>query len=120
MPSSTQRIDVGEIREAYRLVAAYVYGELGRFAYRAFDFINATYFADARPETLILWHLTDHGRELGWCRSCADGPPIILLHPWLVEPPACECQTERWHNPVELYGLCYAFDVLLHECIHAH
>jgi hypothetical protein len=112
-----------EIHAAYRLSAAHLYRDLGRFAYAAFDHINATYFGGAVPETLILWDLTDYGHSLGWCRSSADGPPIIKLHPNLVYSPNRPMilrQETRWHIPVELLGRCYAYDVLLHEMIHAH
>jgi hypothetical protein len=110
-----------EIHSAYRLVADHLYrhGNLGKFAYAAFDFINATYFGGSLPETLILWDLTDYGHCLGWCRSSNDGPPIIKLHPNLVMGSSDPHQEERWHVPLELLGRCYAFDVLLHECIHA-
>lgn len=118
-----QGLSSPEVHAAYRLIAAHLYRDLGRFAYAAFEHINATLFAGALPETLILWDLTEYGRCLGWCRSAADGPPIIKLHPNLVfspnRPPVREAK-ERWHIPVELLGHCYAYDVLLHECIHAH
>jgi hypothetical protein len=111
------------IHGAYRLIADHVYGRLGRFAYAAWDHVNAAFFAGALPETLILWDLTEYGRCLGWCRSSADGPPIIKLHPNLVYSPAGRRalrQLARWGISVNLLGYCYAYDVLLHECIHAH
>jgi hypothetical protein len=113
------------VHAAYRLIADHLYGHgrLGQFAYAAWDHINAAYFGGALPETLILWDLTDYGHQLGWCRSSADGPPIIKLHPNLVMPSdgqRLDRQRERWHIPVGLFGRCYAYDVLLHECVHAH
>jgi hypothetical protein len=123
--SNGQQISSPAIHAAYRLIARHLYpaGELGRFAYAAFDHVNATYFGGELPETLILWDLTDYGHCLGWCRSPADGPPIIKLHPNLIfspnVPPALQ-RDRRWSIPVELFGYCLAFDVLLHECIHAH
>jgi hypothetical protein len=111
-----------ELHHAYRLIAAHVYrrGDLGRFAYAAFDFINATYFEGKLPETLLLWDLTDYGRCLGWCRPAADGPPIIKLHPATVYPADRVRDWARvWGYPRRWFGLCFAFDILLHECIHA-
>jgi hypothetical protein len=107
------------LHAAYRLIADHLYGGLGRFAYAAWDHVNAAYFGGALPETLLLWDLTDYGHCLGWCRSCADGPPIIKLHPNLVRQSQRE-RPDRWHIPVELLGPCFAYDVLLHECMHAH
>jgi hypothetical protein len=112
-----------DLHHAYRLIAAHVYrfADLGRFAYAAFDWINATYFEGKLPETLLLWDLTDYGRCLGWCRSAADGPPIIKLHPATVQPrdrPNYR-HAHVWGYPLDWFGLCFAFDTLLHECVHA-
>jgi hypothetical protein len=118
-----QRLASPGIHAAYRLIADHLYGELGRFAYAAWGHINGTYFGGALPETFILWDLTDYGRCLGWCRSAEDGPPIIKLHPNLVMPSdreAARAQLARWGIPVETFGPCFAFDVLLHECMHAN
>jgi hypothetical protein len=123
--SNGQQISSPAIHAAYRLIAEHLYriGNLGRFAYAAFDHINATFFGGKLPETLILWDLTEYGNALGWCRSSADGPPIIKLHPNLIfspnRPPLYR-RDRRWCIPVELLGRCYAFDVLLHECTHAY
>jgi hypothetical protein len=114
-----QGLAAPEIHAAYRLIAAHLYRDLGRFVYAAFDHINATYFGGAVPETLILWDLTEYGHFLGWTRPAADGPPIIKLHPNLVYSSGRNREL-RWHIPVELLGLCYAFDVLLHEMIHVN
>jgi hypothetical protein len=109
--------DRGDLAAAYRFVADYLYRDLdlGRFAYAAWDHINANYFGGRLPETFILWDLTDHGNALGWCRSQRDGPPIIKLHPALVMPAA----EEPWGIVRAHLGYVYAYDVLLHECIHA-
>ena len=85
------------------------------FAYRAFDHINATFFDGKLPMALILWDITQYGRCLGWCRSPVDGPPIIKLHPSIVKP-TTPCP---WNIPRDQLGYCLAYDVLLHECIHA-
>jgi hypothetical protein len=120
-----ERYDV-ELHAAYRLVAQHVYraGRLGEFGYKAFDHINTAYFEGKLPETLILWDLTAYGRCLGWCRSAADGPPIIKLHPSIVEPAARPPTLPRhlqkvWNVLIPWLGWAFAFDILLHECIHA-
>jgi hypothetical protein len=127
-PAGTPRADLDwerryppELHRAYRVVANHVYRQLGRFAYQAFDHINAVNFSGELPETLILWDLTEHGHALGWCRSSEEGPPIIKIHPATVSP--AEWRHLRnsgpWSIPMAYVGLCYAYDVLLHECIHA-
>jgi hypothetical protein len=112
-----------DLHRAYRLIAAHVYGNLGRFAYAAFDFINGTYFDGKLPETLLLWDLTEYGHCLGWTRSSTDGPPIIKIHPATVQPARRHDRhpsTARvWKYPRDWFGLCFAFDTLLHETIHA-
>jgi hypothetical protein len=118
-----QRLASRGVHAAYRLIADHLYGRLGRFAYAAWDHVNAAYFGGGLPETLILWDLTDYGHALGWCRSSAEGPPIIKLHPNLVfspRRPSARRQKVRWHIPVAWFGYCFALDVLLHECVHAH
>jgi hypothetical protein len=119
-----QQVASPEIHAAYRLIAQHLYRSLGRFAYLAFDHINTVFFDGKLPETLILWDLTDYGRCLGKTRSSpADGPPIIKLHPNLVMSPSAprsRQRDERWSIPVEMLGRCYAYDILLHECIHVH
>ena len=103
------------IHDAYRLIARHVYRGRGVFAYQAFDDINARYFAGAIPEPLILWDITQHGHALGWCRPSQDGPPIIKLHPSILS--GTESATPWGLTPYVL-GVCYAYDVLLHECMH--
>src|SRR5262245_38221945 len=45
-----------DLHAAYRMVARHVYPQLrlGEFAYLAFDYINATFFENKLPATLIL------------------------------------------------------------------
>jgi hypothetical protein len=102
---------------AYRLAAEHLYRDLGRFAYAGWDFINPTYFDGRLPETLILWDIIEYGHLWGWCRSPSDGPPIIKLHPSLVKP--ADPREPPWDIPLAHLGYPFAFDVLLHECIHA-
>jgi hypothetical protein len=110
------------VRAAYHLIANHVYGRNGDFAYRAFEHINASYFAGRLPEPLIVWDLTSWGGCLGWTRSSEQGPPVIKLHPSLISP-ATDRRGNRprevWRIPQELLGHCYAYHVLLHECLHA-
>src|SRR5262245_15368610 len=111
-----------QVHDAYRLIARHVYRQfrLGEFAYAAFDHINRTCFGGRVPEALILWQLTEHGRGLGWQRSSAEGPPVITLHPSVVAPSGDNDADDLWGVPRELLGWCYAYDVLLHEMLHAH
>lgn len=113
-----------DLHQAYRVVANHVYRGLGQFAYLAFDHINANYFEGKLPETLILWDLTEYGHSLGWCRSPEDGPPIIKLHPSLVYPSMADKRglpaelSTVFGYAAALFGWCFAYDVLLHECVH--
>jgi hypothetical protein len=113
-----------EVRAAYRLIARHVYKlmGLGDFAYRAFEYINTTFFSDRLPEPLILWDLTTYGDCLGWTRSPEDGPPIIKLHPSLVAPSGRKKGLGEheipWGIEPGFLGYCYAFHVLLHETVH--
>jgi hypothetical protein len=107
------------IAQAYCLIARHLYRRLGQFAYAAFDDINATYFEKKLPDTLLVWDLTDYGSCLGWCRSAADGPPIIKIHPAVVSPAWRPPDELIWRMPPAWFGLSLAYDVLLHECCHA-
>jgi hypothetical protein len=110
-----------QVRAAYRLIARHVYrmAGLGDFAYRAFEYINETFFANGLPEPLILWDITNYGKCLGWTRSPADGPPIIKLHPSLVAPADNPWRRGNpWGILPGCVGHCYAFHVLLHETVH--
>jgi hypothetical protein len=102
------------VAEACRLIARTYYGDKGAWAYEVFDFVNATYFAGALPWPHIVWGLTAHGHCLGFTRV-GGSPPIITLHSSLLR------GTEKknpWGVDPAWLGTCFAFDVLLHECIH--
>jgi len=79
------------------------------------------HFSGELPETLLLWDLTEHGHNLGWCRSSEQGPPIIKIHPATVSPAEWRYlfNSGPWSIPMSHVGLCFAYDVLLHECTHA-
>jgi hypothetical protein len=100
-----------------KLVAKHFLRERGRFAYEAFEFINATYFGNALPMPLIVWALTAHGGCLGLTEIHPGEQPVILLHPSTLQGTQKE---NPWGINPALLGWCYAFDVLLHECIHVH
>jgi hypothetical protein len=99
------------LHQAYRLIARHLYRRLGPFAYAAFDHINATHFETKLPETLLLWDLTEYGHCFGWCRSAADGPPIVKLHPAVVSPaprPLSSRDRPIWGYPPTWFGLAFA------------
>jgi hypothetical protein len=97
-----------------RQIARRYFGARGAFAYAAFDHINATYFDGALPLPLIQWALTPHGRCLGQTHV-VDRPPVITLHPSLLG--GTESVTPWGISPAHL-GPTFAFDVLIHECVH--
>ncbi len=97
------------------MISKHYNGPRGVFAYAAFEDINRRYFDGRLPMTLILWDITEHGALLGWCRSPRDGSPIIKLHPSLLSPAGVELP---WNISLEVLGACFAYDVLLHECMH--
>jgi hypothetical protein len=94
-------------------------GPKGLWAYEAFDFINDTYFGGTLPHPFIQWSLTPHGGCVASTTTATDlsRPPVITLHPSLFG------GTEKrnpWGIPSRWLGISFAFDVLLHECIHVH
>jgi len=105
---------MADVDVAVRLVAAHYYGPRGVWAYEAFDFINAAYFGGQLPTPAIQWGLTPHGGCLGLTTSSAR-PPVVMLHSSLLG------GTEKknpWGVSPALLGVAYAFDTLIHECIH--
>ncbi|MEM7132104.1 MAG: hypothetical protein AAF702_37710 [Chloroflexota bacterium] len=104
------------MREACHLVAETFYGEQGRWLYAAFDAINAAWFEGALPYPHLILSLTAHGRCLGQCAASDRHPPTMIMHPSVFGGTAAK---EPWGVPSEWLGQSFAFDVLLHECIHA-
>jgi hypothetical protein len=103
------------LEDACRLVARSFWQDKGLWAYEAFEFINATYFAGRLPWPCIIWGLTAHGGCLGLTCARREAPPVITLYPSLMG------GTEKpnpWGIDAAYLGACYAFDVLIHECIH--
>jgi hypothetical protein len=105
------------IESACQTVAQHYYGERGQWCYKAFEWINATLFSGELPYPLLLLGLTAHGACLGWTASpVSQGKaPTVLLHPSLWGGTEKE---NPWKIPPDLLGPRYAFDVLIHECIH--
>jgi hypothetical protein len=105
------------IESACQTVAQHYYGERGLWCYRAFAWINRVLFDDELPCPLILLGLTAHGGCLGLTHSpvSESRAPTVLLHSSLWG------GTEKanpWGISPDLLGARYAFDVLIHECMH--
>lgn len=103
------------IEQACRLVAGTYYGGKGLWLCNAFDAINKHIFDDKLPYPHIILALTAHGKCQGWSRSSKKRPPTICLHP------SAFGGTEKddpWGIPSECLGYRFAFDILLHECMH--
>jgi hypothetical protein len=97
-----------------RFVASHYAGNRGIWAYQAFDYINTTFFDDHLPTPLIVWALTPHGSCLGYTSTKSA---IIVLHPSLLGGTE---KDDPWGYPPELLGPPFAFDTVLHECMHLH
>ncbi len=102
-----------DVDAACRLIARHYGGARGTWAYEAFDHINATLFDGELPTPLIMWALTPHGGCLGYTQPGAA--PIITLHPSLL---GGTQKPNPWKIDPALLGVAYAYDVLIHECIH--
>jgi hypothetical protein len=103
------------IETATRYVEEHFFSEKAKFARHAFDYINERFFHGQLPWTLILWGLTAHGKCLGQTVSNLRKPPVITLHPSLLGGTE---KTNPWQVHPRHLGQCYAFDVVLHECMH--
>ena len=120
MGSGNAKLDVTNqparsgVDAAVRLVAAHYHGPRGVWAYEAFDFINAAYFAGELPTPAISWAITPHGRCLGYTQP-HPAAPLVVLHPSLLGGTG---RRAPWGEDPALLGVRYAFDVLIHECIH--
>jgi hypothetical protein len=98
-----------------KLIARTYDGPRGVWAYEAFDFINRTFFHAELPFPRIIWALTPHGHCLAYASCGGSQPPTICLHPSLLG------GTEKgnpWGMNPRWLGYCFAFDTLLHECMH--
>jgi len=104
-----------DFTQAAKLIARACYRGRGVFAYQAFEYINAAFFDDRLPCPLLVWQITAHGKCLGFTLPRPDRQPVIALHPSLLGGREKE---NPWNIDPALLGLCYAYEVLLHECIH--
>jgi len=104
------------VGEACRLVAKSCHGRRGTFAYECFDHINGTFFGGMLPTPLLVWELSEYGRCLGATGLSETKTPVVLLHPSLLG----SNREQPWSIPRELLGVTYAYDVLLHECMHIY
>jgi hypothetical protein len=103
-----------DLAEACKLIARHYSGPRGEFAYECFEHINVTLFGGELPWPLITWAITAHGRCLGktWAGGSA---PVIVLHPSTLGGTE---KTNPWGVDPAILGVCYAYDVLVHECTH--
>ncbi len=106
-----------EIEAACKLLANHYYGERGTLAYEAFDHINATFFAGNLPTPNIQWLLTSFGHCLGFTEATVTNrvPPLVALHPSIL---GAGLSDNPWGIARKYLGTYYAYETLLHECIH--
>ena len=107
----------GEIETACKLLANHYYGDRGTLAYEAFDHINATFFNGDLPTPNIQWLLTSFGHCLGFTAPTVTSrvPPLVALHPALL---GGGLRDNPWGIAQKYLGACYAYETLLHECMH--
>jgi hypothetical protein len=112
-PCNTSLHVTSDVIAACKLIASTYYGERGLWAYEAFERINATYFANGLPWPFIQWAITPHGGCLG--QTSRRSAPVITLHPSLL---GGTQKPNPWGIDPALLGVYFAYDILLHECIH--
>lgn len=104
-----------KLSQACRLVAESYYGERGKWLYDSFDEINARYFKGRLPCPFITLEITPHSGCLGWCSASTERPPRIAIHPSVFGGTEKE---DPWGVNPKWLGNTYAYDTLIHECIH--
>ncbi len=106
-----------EIEAACKLLARHYYGKRGVLAYESFDHINSTFFGGQLPTPNIQWLLTPYGHCLGLTgiKESLSVPPSVVLHTALLGDGAAN---NPWGIDQRCLGVRYAYEVLLHECIH--
>lgn len=104
------------IESACRLISRAADGAWGVWAYEAFDYINATFFSAELPTPFLLWTVTEWGGCLGSTQPST--PTVIRLHPGLRGFQGDPDKKTVWGYPRALLGLPFAYDTVLHECIH--
>lgn len=107
---------LSRLQAACRLVAETFYGADGLWLCNAFEAINEAYFAGELPYPHLTIEITAHSRCLAWCSSHPDRPPRMAIHPTVLGFRELE---NPWGVPTEWLGRAFAFDVLIHECLHA-
>jgi hypothetical protein len=105
----------GQVQAACKLIARHYGGPRGLFAYECFEDINARFFGNGLPWPLIHWAITPHGQCMGFTTRAATPQPVIVLHPSTLKGTE---KTNPWGIEPALLGVCFVYDVLLHECIH--
>lgn len=124
----------GNILARLEEVAFLYHGYRGIFAYAAFRHINDAFFEGRLPPPFIQWAITPHSRCIGHTlsrihftsdpQSTGDparwlSPPVITLHPSILGGGRKRGRKEDpWNIPPSHLGNSFAYDVLLHECIH--
>lgn len=117
MCNSQLDVTNGEILSACKLLAEHYYGKPGTFAYEAFDHINATFFDGNLPTPSVQWLLTPYGGCLAktGIKVAKNVPPIVVLHSALLGGGPSK---NPWGIDRKYLGSCYAYEALLHECMH--
>lgn len=104
-------------RRAVRVIAQTYYGDNGLWLCRAFDAINRKLFGGTLPQPLITIEMTRWSCCLGWCWLSEGLLPRVVIHPTILGVGQGNSQPP-WGLPRRWMGRRFAFDVLLHECVH--
>lgn len=107
------QLQVTELEEACRLVAASFYGNPGRWLYELYERLNEELFSGELPTALITIELTPHGKCLGLTGCGAR--PRIKIHPSCFDPSS----VNPWNIDCGVLGWRFAADVMVHEMTHA-
>ena len=107
-----------KIESACKLVAETYYGDRGAWLCEAFEAINEQLFFGELPYPLITIEITPHSGCLAWCSSSDKRPPRIAIHPTLFGVRE-DGEGVPWGVPPKWLGKRFAFDALVHECMHA-
>ena len=91
------------------------HGARGRFAYRAFGWLNPVVFDEKLPLPLLQWALTPYGGCLGFTEPRVEDDRVITLHPAIWR--AAGSTRGGWAARIAP-GPRYTLDVILHELIH--
>jgi hypothetical protein len=110
----------GALQKQVRAMALAAGDRRTLFAYQAFDYVNAHYFGHELPDPLFLWGITEWSGCLGYTQP--REVQVIMLHPTLLSCQGKDVEgkpvTRAWGFPVEDLGPAFAFETIVHECIH--